>query len=489
MKRIHSAAVLAGVGAMACAQAFTQTHVVKKPDSVVRAVAVYEWTGEEGKATASRLVPVSLFINGHLEDAGVYLARPVPFALDTGTLFEIEHSGKDEGTLDIAYQRHRVTAASGTVGSFDDGWLAVGAYKPKPVEVATPLKAGTVARVEVSGGSGPHFGSHPDDSADTRKPVDRSGAAGSGTTVSTDPTSANSNGPTLHRGSTDSANTGADTGTNDDPAERPTLRRRTPEQTKAENKKKDQASVTGVGSLNDDPDRPNLHRGIPKTQTDEDSLPPLVGVPPTMQQRIAVSDAKDRPEHDFTREFESDAERAEVLGKLEQVARAQLAAYGDGPASTPAPPQAAPAATPASRAAAARAAAAHATARRKAVGATSSPVPLADESLKAFTLSYGGAATYTYSASSPSATGAARYVTLVAQREPLGEFKVAFATVTDAAHLDRTPWFRLVDVVDVEASNRASLLFELRGQTTRQFALYRVIGAKADQTFVTSPAE
>ncbi len=41
---------------------------------------------------------------------------------------------------------------------------------------------------------------------------------------------------------------------------------------------------------------------------------------------------------------------------------------------------------------------------------------------------------------------------------------------TDAAHLDRTPRMQFVDVVDAEASNRASLLFELRGQNARQFA-------------------
>jgi len=92
-----------------------------------------------------------------------------------------------------------------------------------------------------------------------------------------------------------------------------------------------------------------------------------------------------------------------------------------------------------------------------------------------------------FSASSPGVGGVTRYVTVVAQREPLGELKVAMTNVTDSTHLDRTPWMRLVDVVDAEASNRASLLFELRAQTSRQFALYRVIGAEAQQTFVTAP--
>jgi hypothetical protein len=79
-----------------------------------------------------------------------------------------------------------------------------------------------------------------------------------------------------------------------------------------------------------------------------------------------------------------------------------------------------------------------------------------------------------------------RYVTVVAQADALGEVKLAMASATDAAHLDRTPWMRLVDAVDVEASNRASLLFELRGQSSRQFALYRVIATKPEEIFVTS---
>ena len=80
-------------------------------------------------------------------------------------------------------------------------------------------------------------------------------------------------------------------------------------------------------------------------------------------------------------------------------------------------------------------------------------------------------------------------MTVVAQREPLGNIKQALASVTDSTHLDRTPWMRLVDVVDAEASNRASLLFEMRGQHARQFALYRVIGARADQVFETGTTQ
>jgi hypothetical protein len=112
-----------------------------------------------------------------------------------------------------------------------------------------------------------------------------------------------------------------------------------------------------------------------------------------------------------------------------------------------------------------------------------------DEELKGFMLSYGGAPTYVYTAHTAGTGGTLEYVTIVAQTDSMGEFKPAIQSVTDAAHLDRTPRMRLVDAVDVEASNRASLLFELRGEKSRQFGIYRVIGAQADQTFLTGTTE
>ncbi len=112
-----------------------------------------------------------------------------------------------------------------------------------------------------------------------------------------------------------------------------------------------------------------------------------------------------------------------------------------------------------------------------------------DEELKGYTLSYGGAATYVYTANTGGTGAGLRYVTVVAQADGLGELKPAIQSVTDAAHLDRTPWMRLVDVVDVEASNRASLLFEMRAQSSRQFGLYRVIATKPEQIFLTGSTQ
>ena len=117
------AAVLTGLPALA------QTHKVTTPDSVVRAVGVYEWTGDLTKPTGSRLVPVTLFINGQLEDAGIYLPRPVPFALVSGNVYELEDGGLAKGVVELESAIH-MAAPDGAPGPvFDQGWTGYGNYK------------------------------------------------------------------------------------------------------------------------------------------------------------------------------------------------------------------------------------------------------------------------------------------------------------------------------------------------------------------------
>jgi hypothetical protein len=460
-----------------------QTHAVEKPESVVRAIAVYEWTGEKDKPTASRIIPVSIFVDGRLRDAGIYLARPVPLALDTGTIFEVEQAGEHEGTLELAFARSLKTTGD---QENDDGWFGFGVYKPAVNPKPSKAHGGPISPVIVSGGKGPHFSGKGDVSsgaseasgsragAKPAQPVDRSDAA-SGKVI-TDPEDHAEVDPDSAKGNPD----------------RPTLRRRTPEQKKAAQKKGAEAAVTGIGSLNDDPDRPILHRGREKTP--EEELLPLLGIPAGMQRAVAVSDAMDRPSHDFRLVWDDDTERAEVLGQMQSLARGRLAEYA---AHDLAPPAAD--AVPSKPLHAAKSAVVrthpirHAERRQAAASAT--PLPLTEEALAAFSLSYGGDPTFVYTAASPRDQGKTLYVTVVAQRVAsygqadgagrTNTLKVALISVTDSTHLDRTPRMLLVDAVDAQASNRASLLFDLRAQTTRQFALYSVVGAQAEQTFAT----
>ena len=110
------------------------------------------------------------------------------------------------------------------------------------------------------------------------------------------------------------------------------------------------------------------------------------------------------------------------------------------------------------------------------------------EQFRVYELAYGSGATLVFSARMSNGPDRERYVTLIAQPDLYGGVRVVFKSVTDSAHLDETPRMILVDAVDALADNRGELLFELRGATQRQFALYRVTRGVAEQIFVTNGA-
>jgi hypothetical protein len=569
--------VIFGTAILANCFSFAQMHKVAKPEQVVRAVGVYEWTGDFAKPAASRLIPVSLFIEGKLEDAGIYIARPIPFALLPGNLYILQSAGVDKGTLDLAYARHLQAVESTGDLAFDDGWFGYGSVKPlaAPRKITTTLKPSKTLPVitaasadpnrphlvtKTSGDTAPAAGSDqskPPATQTTNKPDATTASSTSSTPTSNDPdrptmkrrdssgTTTTASGttpdqgsatssttttstpaddpdrPTMKRRTPDSTASGNDTTTTtasttqtgstqaDDP-DRPTMKRRSPDSTTdtntdstgsttangpasaddpdrptlkrhtAQDAKKAGTnstgdSVTGIGSLNDDPSRPNLHRGKPTSSMTEADLPKLTGLPSNLHQMVAVSDAANRDPHSFTLDWDDENQHQAILQKMQALARAQLGAYGSTPATpTPAVKKTTP--TPATR-------------THRAAAPAPPPTPLLDEELKAYMLSYGGAATYIYSANTGGTGAALRYVTIVAQADGLGEIKPAIQSVTDAAHLNRSPKMQFVDVVDAEASNRASLLFELRSQNARQFALYRVIASHPEQIFLTGTTQ
>jgi len=520
MKKLWSIGFLFSFAVPLCAPLFGQTHKVEKPQTVVRAVGVYEWTGDMAKPTASRLIPVTLFIDNKLEDAGVYLARPVPFALLSGNLYELDEAGVSKGMLDLVYARH--LQAANVAQEYDDGWFGYGSFKPLATpkkQVARKLKPARTVGIETASSSSdpdrPHFSdksgapvtpasagdastkpdaTKPDstksstDSASNANDPDRptmkrrsdSGASDTSSTTSTTSSGASPaddpDRPTMKRRSgNDTADTSSPQSTGSSPADdpdRPTLKRHSVEDAKKRDREAE-AGATGIGSLNDDPDRPNLHRGKPTSALTEADLPKLSGLPVDLRQMVAVSDAANRPVHDFSRPWDDDAERATILSKMQGMAQAQLASYGGTPA--PAVPASTPG-RPNSK-------------LRRPVTPLKVATPLLEEQLKGYLLSYGDVPTFVYQAHTDGTGVALRYVTIVAQRDAQGELKPVLHAVTDATHLDRTARMRLVDAVDVEASNRASLLFELRGQTSRQFAVYRLLGMQADQIFLTGTTQ
>ena len=485
-----------------------QMHHVDKPQRVTRAVGVYEWTGDMTKPDAARLIPVSLFINSHFEDAGVYLAHPIPLAVETGNVYAVQRSGDLIGNLDLDFARNIVDKRSSGDDNPLGAWYGYGRFIPlsatPPPAKLTQHSATPATIVGSDDDSRPGFvkSRHPNDDASTTTTTAKNGSTSSTPAPSDDPDRPHMNRRDSASSTTDNAplSPGTDaqgTGTVPDAdPDRPTLgHRNVPDDKKQKKQKESDSGVEAMPtSLNADPDRPNIHRGKVESAT---APPQLNGTPANLHQAVAVSDAANNPTHVFARDWESTVERAQTLTEMQKladpIARQYLAANHLTPApaaatsasSSPKPNTAKPATTTHSTTT-------HSTTHTTATHhAATAPAPLtfADEQISGYTLSYGGLPTFVYSAALVTTVGPPVRVTLIAQRLPSGELQTSLSSVTDEGHLDRTPWMRLVDAVDPDDSRRASLLFELRAHSTRQFALYSLVSAQAQQTFITGVIE
>ena len=448
------AAMCAAALLLAVAPAFAQyPGQLAKPaqkTAALRAVSVLEWTGEEGHPKASRILPVSVFDGQQLQDAGIYLARPQPLALDGEVEYQLKRDGKTVGLYEIesAAQVQGAWVGRGT-------WKALPSAKPKPTNAE-------LAKIKIDdddSSSGPilHRKGHSGDASTT--------GAGSGSGSGSTAPPPDPDRPRLERTSpaSDSPNAG---GTTDDSG-RPVLRK--------ENKKKadDVAYVSPLPNITD-PDRPRLIRGAPPSYGPK-VAPTLVGLPADMHQMVAVSDARNLPDHLWNFTWANPADEAKMKLEMEDIARKAL---GLNPPAAPAVPAKGSTAK-AGRKARAKAKAAPPPAPK--------PAPLVDEQFRVFELEYGSGATMVLTARTGGQGSQEKFVTLIAQPDLYGNLLVPFKSVTDMAHLDVTPCMKLIDAVDAMADNRGELLFELRGATQREFALYRVLRGQVEKLFVSSP--
>ncbi len=458
----------------AAAQYPVETMPAKKSAPDLRAVAVLEWTGKAGHPTAARLIPVSIYNGQQLQDGDIYLARPQPLTLDSDVEYELEQDGKTVGLYDID-----------NASLVNDAWVGYGTWKPLPKpptessrsrhrHIWNGEKENASGRpvlhvrpgAENTSGSGTASGSQappPDEGRPTLHRSDSGDNSGNSTPNNSPP---DTEGPTLHRTSGDSANS-----TPPDDSGRPQLRKKKKEK---QQDSYNQAYVETVPQVWD-PGRPHLYEGVPKPAFAE--APHLVGLPPDMHQVIAVSDANNTPDHPWNFSWANPDDEATMKAALEEIARKDLALFPP-PASVPA---AAPAATPSSK----RRAAHKKTAAASPPPTLLPPTPLVDEQFHVFRLAYGSGATMVFSARTAGTGANEKYITLIAQPGLYGNVFVLFENVTDAAHLDLTPRMRLVGPVDAMADNRGDLLFELRGATERQFALYQVYNGQVTQLLAT----
>ena len=420
-----------------------QTATKSNDTPELRAIAVLEWTGDEGKPKTSRLVPITVFDGENLQDGNVYLARPQPLALAGEVEYELERNGSPIGLYDIK-----------NAGQEQGFWVGYGAWKPTPSAKPQPPKP-----VIDTG-----FDENDDKPVLHRKHHDEGSKAASDS-AATEP-APDPDRPKLHKES-DSASPSPSASPASDP-DRPKLHKDAADSAGDSDRpvlhKHEASADTRDGERGaEDPNRPHLVRGKP-SGSGPDVLPSLMGLPEDMHQAVAVSDAKTRPVHTWGYTWANPQDEEKAKSAMEDIARQAL-----GLKTPPAPKPK------------------HVSAR-----AHSKPVPppepppLVGEDFRVFELAYGAGATMVLSAHTDAPVKEKKFVTIVAQPDLYGNPLVLLKNVADGAHLDDTPRMRLVDAVDAMADNRAELLFELRGRTQRQFALYRVLRGSAEKIFVTA---
>ena len=439
-----TAAIALGCAGVLWAQYPGHIDKQQKPaaSSTLRAVAVLEWTGDRNRPNATRLVPVSLFDGERLQDGGLYLARPVPLVLDSGTEYEVEGSGLPQGWFDIAGARE-----------IGNDWFGFGSWKPylppPPKKLHPSRNPPTVVRDKSGDEDKPHF-------------VRRDQSTNSGSTSGTAGTGSASSDKSQSQASSEPV----------DP-DRPRLRRR-PEDSETP---QPQAAVAPpeTPSKGADADRPHLSHGKPQDLKDEPR--PLEITPVAMGQTVAVSDAGSTGKQSFAFDWASPEDAANAQKELEAQA-VQLLAAPSSAVSTSTAKKAPPATHPST----AHNPVAHKTASR----AKPKPLepPLTDVHFSAFALTYGSGATLVLTAHEATGT---RSIAMIALQDIYGKIQVLWHSITDDTRLDVTPRMKLIDAVDPRGDGRANLLFEERNDSDRRFVLYVVGASDAQQVFATDP--
>jgi len=450
------AALIAAGAASSWAQYVGRVDESKQQGTHLRATAVLEYTGSDLKdMKQSRLVPIAIWDGAQYQPGALYLAQPAPLAVLSGTQYELQDSGKPEGFFNIR-------DAEDLAGL----WIGVGAYEapPAPKPKVAPSRSNHVYAVKDVDPDKPHFAHRPADEqpspSDAGKATPAPASPAGGSAQKAPPVDPDR--PTLHpradsgsgAGDNSSASSSAPApGSNSsDDADRPTFHRRA-------------NAEVATAQPPVDPNRPHLEYKQPTEQEKIDKAEALFGVPKDMNQIAGVSDSRSGGDTLSWQFFWANPEdEGKMKAALEQLAQKAIA------------PPAAVAPVPAKTAVSAT--------RRKTRQPAPPPLPrLADEQFKTYSLSFGGGATMVLTARS--ADTPTKYVTIIAAPDFYGNPKVMLQQVTNDAQLDVSPRYRLIDAVDTEGNGRADLLFELRGRTYRQFAIYRIAEGTATEAFVT----
>jgi hypothetical protein len=460
------------------------TSSTKKAKRGPRAIAVVEFL----PGGAMRLVPITIWIDGHYYDASLYAANPAPMAVEPQTVYEAESFGEPTGTFTISMPRqvNGMWMADGTWRphlAMDEQMAAKAAKDAQGKPKANPSKAvfseptddtrPVLKRAPGSGGDSPSSGqtSQSGGASGSSSSTSSSAPADPDRPVMKRPPSDSSSKPTM--GSADDASSGSTskaqspTLTDDHDSDRPVMKRSSTSSSSAPaDSGSDSRSMTmtqAAASSNDnDPNRPVLSRGAKtKPQVAGDLASGKTDGPFTANMKgarayPAISDASSYQGRPLLynmspgeRQTQADQTLALALNEIRN-----FAAKHNGPA-------------------------------------IPKTAAITDYDVRAFDLDYSSSPTIVLTAKLPvtaTAKGQAPgeivyFATIVARVDINNQPQKIFSSVTDSKHLDAYPRMELIDAVDADANGRADLLFRQYSDVGINYGLYRISPYQMEKIF------
>lgn len=417
--------------------------VPRKKEKGPRALAVIE-IAPNGKA--ARLVPITILVGDKWYDAGLYMATPVPMALDSQTVYEGETAGEPAGLFTVN--------AAQQIG---DNWFGMGTWKPKGSEA--PKKTAAAK---------PTVSSDDDERPVLRRPGNSSSASSKPSTppATTNPTPAGqsstspaANAPTTEQKAADAKPAAQPTApTPEENAARPTLRRGAP----------------GVEQAESIPFPTSAAASKPATG----AKPGAMGKPgdsppqPVFKMIAAISDAGGPEPRSYV--FHTNpGEREEYTRQMIELASKSLQKFV---ASRSKGVQA-----PTVTAANSRLDIFDISSNNEPVLVLTVRIPASEATAaKTAAAKTGTSATKTRKPPQPATAPAANVsgveydATIVARVAVTGELRKLFESVTDSTRLDAYPKLDLIDAVDANGDMVGELLFRETYDRGRAYVLYHV---------------
>lgn len=469
-----------------------KTKKVKGP----RAVGVLQLTSS-GKGT---LIPIAILIDGKFYDASVYKADPVPMALESGTVYEVERAGDSEGLFTISGALHS------TSGGRAHPWVGAGSYLPRGTEApkSTRKAEDVPVGIESSGGDEPPRltrgkATKPAEASSPGAASTSSSAAGAGASekagapASGGGAAGTSSGPDTPKSAAPGASDKpADQGAKEQGPKAPTSPGpAAPNQVPANQPPSNQTASgsTSQGKESENYYRPTLRRGKP-TQSAPQEDEPVVKAGKTgsargasaaaavpVQTMAAISDAggpDPRSYQFFWKTGEEDEQRKKMLDLAADEVRSYWNARAKGAIGAKPP-------APATKAGASA---------RKAPSKPATQPVFENIQFHTFDVWVNNQPVMIVSADAhlapgPDATTVPEpcSITLVARTDIYGNLRKLHSGVTDKFHLDVTPRLELIDVVDADGDGRGELLFRETTDAGSGYVIYRATADKLWKMF------